>query len=298
MKTIKFELGSCDPRNLKFDHHSGISHSNSFVAKMASVQLIEWWWANGCPDQIKLTFNHIGHIDDIVAHAVVMLAKDKNIAKMRSLYRFACQVSVLDSCGRLFNDLLDADTLQLLKDCYNVYHAEANAISTALNIGSSYLPVQKGVPAIKKAAKFLITSLPDLNGIRTEETVVPDPESFVLEGHENIALITAIDNRVNLYTHCNYFFEAFSCIVFVTMPQPDNIRYLYSILLKSPYHGDLVPVWDYLNKEDDVPTLYTGWGGHSGAGGSSRKQNTWLGGSSLEPYFVLNAIQRFGGIRG
>ena len=274
-RKISFEMGNINLRNGEFDHHSEISHSQAFIAKMASIQLLEWMFANRCY-KIALEVNHAGHLDDIVAFSAEGAYRQ---GKFKSLYKFACQVSVLDSCGPLFKGLLSPEINNIIEKVYTVFQAEKKNFCKELGCKSWELPLEKQVECSKRASLALLTSLeqdkPEEE--KEKEEKVPPVEKYSLKKNGDIAIIELIADGFNPFVYAEYFYKKFNYIIYYSKLS-DN-RYKYTILCKTPYHGDLTPLWEILNK------IEPGWGGHSGAGGSPRDK-----GSDISPSEIMKLL--------
>ena len=290
---IYFETGTVNPRKRHFDHHSMIPHGDAFIAKMASIQLIEWWWASNCPTNLSLELNHVGHLDDFIALAAVNLAKKQDIKKMRALYKFATQASVIDSCGKFFKNLLSPDITSLIDSLYDVFHNTLNSVAQQNLRSCSSLSFAEQVYAAKTTAEFLIYTLQDIPDPEPLPIIQPAAESYQLIKEGNIAVLyNSLDIPFNVLQMAPFFFQTFDCLISITPRKDNNALQMYMVLLKTPFVGDLTLAWKNLNLlEQNLPLGCTKWGGHAGIGGSPRKQNNWPGGSYLSPNIVIPIIK-------
>ncbi len=288
MKTVEFELGTIDPREWKFDHHQAINESNAFIAKMASVQLIEALIIKGeieefSIDNVKL--NHVGHLDDFVLHAIPYAQAAR---KLRGLYSFACRISALDSLGPGAYQLIENKDREIVNNIYSKFQEEVKIIANNKNVERWDLSTEDKTPASKMAGKLLIDSI-NVDKYTKPEIWVPEKEHYniITKRDDNIWLIKIIDSTLSPLRASAYFYSQ-GCKVLVAYSFRTRIdRWSYSICSRSAYDFDLSPLWDKLNKIETAPGK---WGGHSGAGGSPRQNNNFDGGSNIEPKIILGSI--------
>ena len=263
---VNFEMGTISPRNRSFDHHGPVSHSNNFIVKMASVQLIEWMMITGNYD-IALELNHCGHLDDMVAHAAMVLAEANDKEGLVALYGFACRTSVLDSCGPsayCLIDVYDKSIVDEIDDLYN--RCKSDYLKENPGVAPHDVSLEEQRWWSVEAGRRLLSLLNPPHPLSSEIIKTPEEGDFeILKSKGKRVLIDCCNPKVNPFTFSSYFYsEGFDVVVFSTAIDGG---YKYTILCSSPYAGDLSGLWDELNA---VETADGSWGGHSGAGGSPR----------------------------
>jgi hypothetical protein len=292
-----FEKGIISPREGHFDHHGQATHSNSFILKMASVQMIEWWFAHGEP---KITygdvdFDHVDHIDNLIMIAFLELLKETppDKPKIRALYGFACNVSVIDSCGVGMRNLLDNKTIHLLDFTYHTYHKECTKIGKKQRVSKILLPLSYTIEAAKKAAHALIQKLKIETCAKPTQEIIPIVQPEITKVDDNICIAhTNVNNISNIFVIAPQLFRQYTCIIHHMIGANTN-RHLYTIAVKNPYISDLSRIWEILNSLEKYPFPNAGsWGGHSGIGGSPKRTKKWEGGSVLPPQQVAEIVQR------
>ena len=288
---IKFEMGIIDPRNQAFDHHGAIAHGDAFVAKMAAVQMLEWLMMTGQdPQELEIQVNHCGHMDDIVAHAVAPAAE---AGKIRSLYRFAVVVSVVDSCGPSGYMLLQRDDKALVDASYGRYHEVLGEIADKLGVPKWQVPLEKQIEASKAAAAVLVAGL-EVDDYEPAIPTAPAKGSYeVVARDEGVFLVRITDaNGCNGIRHSAFFYAEGACAVVAYFDRGEN-RHEYSACVRSNYDGDLSGVWPQLAAQEEVPDGCRNWGGHSGAGGSPfpNEKAGFPGGSTQSPEDVYELVK-------
>ena len=276
---IQFEMGNIDVRQACFDHHSEIPHSQAFIAKMASVQLIEWFVMTGqSADALKdMEFNHFGHIDDLVALTLCLVADD--IKAVQALYRFATSASVLDSCGPAGYRLVSKAIHETESRCRNIYHGELKAMGTV----SYKASLEQKRAAMEVAAASLAREVMEKTCTPADVKLVPlekgkadvEDKNF---GGLKVTSVTVTDPETNIFNHADWFYSLGSDVV-VSLNNGS-----FSILAASVYAIDLSGLWAELSKIEKNGT----WGGHAGAGGSPRNTE-----SSLSMSEVLQVVEDY-----
>jgi hypothetical protein len=284
LETINFEMGVIDPRKKEFDHHGKIEHSNAFIAKMSSVQVIEWAFINDFPI-IAPTINHVGHLDDFILFAINDAVKQN---KIRNLYKFALQASGIDSCGPCLRGLLDTEVLDLIDKTYSFFQSKKAEVIKNLGIKSYKFNkhLMEATLCSKKTAKFILDFIPEDNEKKPEKLKIPNKKDYNLikvKG-ESIAIIEILSDNFNPFIYAPFFYQNYKYLVFFTMMSRYK-DYTYTILCKSPYSGNLAPLWEILNEEEVEAGGSEGWGGHTGAGGSPRQF-----GSLLLPQTIVDCL--------
>ena len=264
---IQFEMGHIDVRRTKFDHHSEIPHSQAFIAKMASVQLIEWFVMTGqSADVLKdMEFNHFGHIDDLVALTLCLVADD--IEAVQALYRFATSASVLDSCGPAGYGLVSAKVQRTVKRCMGIYHGELKKAGT--NSRKASLKTKRA--AMEVAALSLKDEVRRCTCTPAEVELIPLPEGAACVGDKDfgglkVTSVIVKDPEINIFRHAAWLYSLGSDVV--VSVNSNN----FSILAASNYTTDLSGLWGKLSEIEKNGT----WGGHAGAGGSPRDTESSL----------------------
>lgn len=263
---LQFETGTIDVRRGHFDHHSAIEHSQAFIAKMASVQLVEWFVMTSQDPEVleHIEFNHFGHIDDLVALALPVVAKDRK--KVQSLYRFALEASVLDSCGPAGYALVSQSVKETVDACLGKYHHLLKAKGT--NAREATLTVKRASMAL--AAMELVARLDRWAASPAEIELNPLPEGTALVEEKffsslRVALVTISAADINIFRHAAWLYsQGFDLIV-----AENHGR--FSVMAASNYSTDLSGLWEKLTAED-----HESWGGHAGAGGSPRNADSSL----------------------
>ena len=273
-------MGTRDNRNLKFDHHESNGGHN---LKMASVQLIEYLI---CTDSIadfnydNIELNHVGHLDDMVLFAIKE-AYENN--KLRNLYKFACMVSSLDSMGPIAYKLINDKDKDMINLVYETYQNTISEIAANKNIDRWKLELVDKISASKYAARILVDRL-DFDDYNEMEYKVPDETHYNIQDLNDIAIIETIDSKFNPMIYSGYFYKNHKLIIGFKKNPDDENKFDYSIMMRSVFDGDLTPLWNHLK------AIEPGWGGHSGAGGSPRKNGDIPGGSGFPPYSILKKI--------
>lgn len=290
---IRFETGIIDPRNGHFDHHGQIAHSDAFIAKMASVQLIESLIIKdeiGSFSTDTVELNHVGHLDDMVLHAIPS-ARDNG--KVRSLYAFACRVSALDSLGPAANRLLQDDDRKIVNEIYDTFQNKVSEISAELGIDRFKIDLQDRVSASRLAGERLVELLAS-DSYTEPEVWVPNPEQYtMLKFEDDVAVIRIEDSSCNPLRASAYFY-AQGVKVLIAFRSDEDLH-TYTVCARSAYDVDLTPLWNKLTEleqtlADPIPEG-SAWGGHSGAGGSPRGSTPeYKGGSKLHWSVVLQEV--------
>jgi len=289
----KFEMGTCDPRNNQFDHHGACSASNSFVMKMASVQLIEKLIMCDELEEFRLDdveYNHLGHIDDIIMAAIPFAWRNSRI---RNLYKFACTVSCVDSLGPLAKERLlvgrDFDTLTLVQEKYQEVVEDVRSKNNPDNLPYDEwfkipLKMEQKWKACKRAADVLMSKISrdDL----TSPVEIEEPEQCKIIKEENGIFL--IEGYANPYLTSPYFLkQGASVVIFYREHTSFEGRYVYHIFAQSAYHADLSALWPQLQRKEIVPEKFKkeSWGGNAGAGGSPR-----ICGSQYKPRMIMHYV--------
>jgi len=287
MNEIRFEMGNIDPRNWAFDHHGEILHRDAFISKMASVQLLEALIVTDSINKFSIEtvmINHTGHMDDLVLFAI---EPARSMGKIISLYQFAATVSVIDSLGPIGYKLIGSEYQMIVDIVYDTYQKEVEEIAKIMNCKNHELKIEDKIPAAKKAGNLLARILSRLE-YKDPEIWVPEDNSYVRINHEDLAEIKVLNSKLNPLRASSYFMSTGARIMVAYSHFQETGRYGYSICIRSSYDGDLVPLWDELNKIEPDGRK---WGGHSGVGGSPRKTDEDLGGSCIRPDQVIKLIK-------
>jgi hypothetical protein len=292
MTSINFETGKIDPRCGHFDHHGPIGHSNAFVCKMASVQLIESLVLNGeldnfAYDQVEL--NHCGHLDDICLHAIVP-ARDSG--KLRSLYAFASRVSALDSLGPAAYTLMDDATTDLANKIYERYQELVGKFAEEAGCQRWQVPLDDQITASMEAGRLLAQNLP-VDAYTPKPAWVPPEGSWHFDCLDRGILAIEAGEGCNPLRASSFFFREYpeARVLLAYRYNSEAKTFTYTACTRSAYSADLGGCWEELSEMET--SVDAKWGGHSGAGGSPRKNGVWNGGSSLLPSQVLDIINRF-----
>jgi len=322
MQIVNFELGTIDPRNTCFDHHGAIPAKAGFVAKMASVQLIEWYAMTGCPE-FKLQMDHAGHLDDLCAHALLYLSenklwrlsigtadekfeKEQHLSSVRVLYKFALQASGRDSAGPGMSILLDESTNMLIDWTYNLYQSLVEKKRKDKNIPRNLVPLTDLITSSKEAGEELMDLLLEESSGKFSESllrkkadwmkmkyslstwVTKKTETDVMispANHSDIAVVLMASDT-DPYTEAERLYSQYRILIFYKDLETGGKKYW--IFCKSPYLGDLSALWKELSVLENCPETDC-WGGHPGAGGSPRKS-----GSHLIPQQIVSTILTLG----
>jgi len=265
--SIKFEMDIIDPRSACFDHHGTVEHSVAFIAKMSSVQLIEWYIMTGQePEALQdMEFNHFGHIDDLVALTLIQVAD--SVEAIQALYRFATSASVLDSCGPAGYGLVSKVIQATVNTCMNAYHSELKA----LGINSWEASLEQKRAAMEIAAALLAEEC------STKTCTPASVELLPLDGEAADVMYIDVDGLsvcavdiqstdINIFRHAAWLYSQGADVVV----SHNNGK--FSILAASNYSTDLSGLWDRLSSVEENGT----WGGHAGAGGSPRDEQSSL----------------------
>ena len=277
--TIQFEMGSIDVRDRQFDHHSDVPHSQAFIAKMASVQLIEWYVMTGQePEALRdIEFNHFGHIDDLVALTLCEVCED--LKQVQALYRFATSASVLDSCGPAGYGLVSEAVRLSVDRSLGVYHKRLKAEGTSSREAS----LDQKRAAMEIAACDLAEAVSERTCKPAEVELTPLPSEGVSADLRPIskymvAVVTITDADCNIFRHAAELYHQGADLIVC-----EN-NGSFSILAASNYSTDLSGLWAVLSEKEDNGD----WGGHAGAGGSPRNVE-----SSLEMGDVLEVVKSY-----
>jgi hypothetical protein len=289
-QTVRFEMGVIDPRNLCFDHHGTIEHSNAFIGKMAAVQFLEYViMTDQNPDAFEFELNHCGHLDDFVLHAAG-LAKAEG--KLRSLYQFAAITSVLDSCGPSGYKCITSYYTKLVNLVYEHYHEILGGIAKDRGVSKWELPLEYQIDASCSAARMLVDEL-GVDSVDEKEIEKPDADSYKIVKHESgITLVEGLNGIFNPLQYSGYFYST-GTKVLVSYTKLENENILYTACLRCNYDGDLSGLWEKLSNIDPICSEKNSWGGHAGAGGSPRgvKEDNVPSGSQLDPEQVYSIVQ-------
>lgn len=285
---IEFELGVIDPRRNRFDHHGGVNDSNAFVLKMSSVQMIEAVIIKNLDvEGLDVEVNHVGHLDDMVMHSISPACR---AGKLRTLYAFACRVSALDSLGPTAYALLNRADVDLVSSVYQTYQEAVSQAAEENGVERWKLPLEEKIKCSKKAGIFLVSQL-EVDDYEKKKPDAPEEGTYRVEREDNeIWLVKTLGEKFNPIRFSAHFYKM-GCRIVVgyKVNNDDPKKYDYSICARSAYDADLIPLWDELRK------IENGWGGHSGAGGSPRKdpKKGSEGGSSIDPdklYEILSGL--------
>lgn len=296
---IHFETGTIDPRNGCFDHHGAVEHKNNFICKMASVQLIEYLiiteqLGDFDPGQVKL--NHVGHLDDFVMHAIKPAVESW---KIRTLYALACRLSSIDTLGPTAYKLLNEPTSNIARNAYDFYQQHVRAKAKLAECPVWELPLADKRESSRLTGEFIVSELAsDVYEEREIET--PDLNTYRVNHRSgDVWSVEGLGNGFNVLRYAPYFYNQ-GCVVLIGWFKKGKVeaqgidRYAYSISAKSAYHADLSSLWDILSHmEADYPSGVRLWGGHSGAGGSPRKQGNFVGGSIWTPMELLETVKTY-----
>lgn len=287
--TINFEMGIIDPKNNSFDHHGDVSHSNGFIVKMASVQLLEALIIKDDLDSFShknVKLNHVGHLDDFVMFAIEACRDEK---KIRNLYAFASRISSLDSLGPSAYKLLNDLDKELVDKIYTFYQDFISKIAIQKDVERYKLELEDKIPASIETGIYLSTLIqPD---VYTAPVIWEPPK----DSYEIVDISDDIFNIDVLKSECNplrasAFFMKLGCKILVASSwREDDSVWTYSICARSAYDFDLTPLWDILSSLE--LSIFAKWGGHSGAGGSPRKNEHCFGGSTVSPGEVIKVIK-------
>lgn len=267
-----------DPLNWVFGHHNGCPKQFSFLLKATCVQLIEAIILRGInPEVLKLVFDHHGHVDDMLALAIVPAYK---AGKLKSLYHFALAAMVKDCYGIAGNDLLHSWQAKLIKKMYEDYHTRVREMVRELNV--DFLNLEQKQVAAAYAAEEMVKNLRADSPVYEESRSIPKEDSYhLMETQNGIFLIELTDDKQNLSIISKYFYDEGGRILIFTKRLP-NKNYEYSIFLKSPYEGDCSELWRSLSTMEPEGRE---WGGSPTNGGSprARPKEGFLGGSEIKP---------------
>jgi len=288
----KFEMGIIDPRNNEFDHHSAIAPENAFIAKMASVQLIESLIIKDSIKDFKLEnveYNHLGHLDDFILFSI---AYAHNRKKLRNLYAFACRISALDSLGPCAYKLLNDSDRDIVGKAYEAFQKEVTIISKKHGIDRWKLSTDQKINAAYMASHVIVNSL-DVDDYTEPEAWVPDENHYSIEEkHDGLWAIEVLDSAMNPLRASSYFYNHGCKIMIAYTYHEETGRWGYAISSRSAYDYDLSWLWGELNLIDPVAHESDNkWGGHSGAGGAPRKNGDFEGGSELAPSIIFEMIK-------
>lgn len=283
---IKFEMNIIDPRANCFDHHGDISHSNAFVAKMSSLQLLEKMLCTGDMELIsreKVKLDHVGHMDDIILHAIQPAI---DAGKVRNLYSFACRISVLDSLGPIgYNCLMDVDR-NIVNEAYETFQAEISRVAKKLEIDRYKVELGDKIIASMIAAEVIVNNLQVDN--YTPPTIdPPDQKKYDMERIDDIFHMRINDSSCNPFVSSAYFYKQGCRILVASTYHEESEVWTYAILARSSYEVDLTNLWSILTEYEGNGKT---WGGHAGAGGSPRKNGDFKGGSIIPPEQVLSLV--------
>lgn len=287
MKSIFFEMGVIDPRGNSFDHHDVISHNNAFIAKMSSVQLLEKIMVTGCDFDISsVTLNHVGHLDDMVLHAIEFCIEEN---KLRSLYAFAARISALDSLGPAAYKCLQDSDRDLVKKVYDTFQDNVAIAAAEADVDGWSLPLEIRVECSKKAGRVLCDNL-SIDEYTEPEPWIPNPDDYSLEKLEGgIFVMETHSSKCNPLRASGYFYNQGCKILIGYTPHTADKRMTVSVCGRSSYDVDLTPLWAALTRLEESDLAE--WGGHSGAGGSPRKSDTWDGGTTLSIEKIITVVE-------
>ena len=293
-KKYQFETGICDPRNNHFDHHGECSASNSFVLKMASVQLIDKLIMTDEIENFSLDdveYNHLGHIDDIIMAAVPFAWRNSRI---RNLYKFACTVSAVDSLGPVAKEKLltgrDFDTLTLVQERYQEVVDDVRSKNNPDNLPPEEwfkipLKMNQKWKACRRAADILMSKISRDDLAAPVEVEKPETCNIIKDDNG----IFLIEGYSNPYLTSPYFMkQGASVVIFFREHTNFDGRFVYHIFAQSAYHADLSKLWGELQRKEILPEKFSDerWGGNAGAGGSPR-----VCGSNYKPEMVYHYVE-------
>ncbi len=286
-RNIEFETGKINPRGNAFDHHSEITHSNAFIAKMASVQLLEKLIITGetlRDDYSEVNLNHCGHMDDIVLHAIVPAQK---AGKLRNLYAFASRVSALDSLGPSAYKLLQDRDRELVEKVYETFQRLVGIIAEERKVDRWKVELDDRISCSMAAGAELVENL-NVDEYSDPVAWEPPEESIgTICKRDGIWIIEITDSSANPLRASASFYRD-GCMIMIAYHYHEDIeRYTYAIAARSPYDADLSGLWGELNQ---IEKSGGQWGGHAGAGGSPRKSGDFEGGSTITPEEVLELL--------
>ena len=288
---VKFEMGNINPRGLEFDHHGDVRHRDAFIAKMASVQLLEWLLMTGTnPEALELEMNHVGHLDDMVAHAIAPAGR---AGKLRSLYRFATTVSILDSCGPSGYKLIQRADKAIVDTVYARYHEAWSALAEKAGVQKWNVPLADKIRASKAAGELLVSLLPEDD---YEEAIpwVPEDGTYRIAGEKDgVVLVEGLSDKFNPLRASAFFYgQGYKAVVGFKKHATALWEFDYEACVRSNYDADLSGLWPRLATEEKIPAGERNWGGHAGAGGSPRKNEKtgFEGGSVRQPEDILALV--------
>lgn len=286
---VKFEMGNVNPRGLEFDHHGTVAHKDAFVAKMASVQYLEWLlMTDNKSDNVALDMNHTGHLDDFVVNAVAFAEKEN---KLRNLYKFACVVSVLDSCGPSGYKLIQKKEKGIIDTVYGKYHETLDQMAKEKGVEKWNLPLTDKIEASKVAGASLVSFL-EVDDYEDAKPWIPEEGTYIITAEKNgVVLVEGISEKFNPLRASAYFYaKGYKAVVGFKKHAKIEGMFDYEACVRSNYDADLSELWPRLASEEEIPAGERNWGGHAGAGGSPRKNDKtgFLGGSTKLPEYILD----------
>lgn len=273
-----------------FGHHWGCPKEETHLMKDASVALIEALLLRGVnPLDIKIEFDHHGHIDDLIALAIVPAFKQ---GKLKSLYHFALAAMAKDCYGIAGNDLLHSWQAKLIKKAYEDYHN--NVRNLVKELGVDFLNLEQKRIAAERAAEEIVNGLREDSPVYEEPRVNPKENSYhLMETRDGIFLIDLIDDEQNLSIISKFFYDEGGRILIFCKTLP-NKNYEYNVFAKSPYEADFSELWSKLSTMEPEGRE---WGGSPTRGGSPRPKHRegFYGGSEIPPVRIYSIImERYG----
>ncbi|MCK5601075.1 hypothetical protein KAR91_04345, partial [Candidatus Pacearchaeota archaeon] len=242
-KVLSFENGEIDPRALKFDHHGDVSHRDSFICKMASVQVIEMLIStHQSIANFEIDLNHLGHIDDICLNAIGYAEEQ---GKIRSLYKFALLCSSVDSMGTIAYQFLENDIQDTIHRVYGIYQSEVDNMIDKLKIERWALEMEQRLECIMEASRQLVAWL-DEDDYDPPTIWEPSFTTYkVGELTNGILMVEVIETKFNSLRASQFMFEKYGGDVMLAH-RKINGRYKYDICASMLYKTDLSELWGLL----------------------------------------------------